>query len=151
MGRRHSRKKRRISRVRIVVSAVVLGFIIGVLAVELRAAIGYQMTVRRFRENSVKGAFTNVSFDRLKQMLVFSPKEETIETRNLELELELRYSWFSLFRQDLFLNVITTTPEPRQAQFFTTTTDVERPENDEPSAGQPADMESTSSDPPPDP
>ena len=102
-----------VSAVRIIVSAVILGFVIGLLGIEVVAAMGYRQTLARFEERSNNGKFDTLSFADAETLVKYSARVQEISST--QRGTEYRYDWFSLFRRDLIVFIIASNKEPRQA------------------------------------
>jgi len=104
--------------VRIVASAMVLGFVIGLLSVEAIAALGYSRTIGNFEQQSTNGNFGNLSYAEMEDLVSFAAIVETVSAT--QRGTEYRYRWFSLFRSDLFVYVIATPDAPPRALLWAT-------------------------------
>lgn len=122
-----SGKKSGVSPARKAVSTVILVLALIVLAIELRAGLGFLNSGKALEARSEDGAFENMTHEEALGLLSFSPSESVLQDE--EQVTVYRYSWFSLLRPlmgrtqpELFLVVHKNSP-PVAVSYYTNADD----------------------------
>ena len=112
-----------VSPLRKIISAVVLCVLAIVLIIEVRAGLGHMWSGNMLQENSPSGRFDNLSLAEFEPMLSFAPSRSLV--REINGEIEYKYSWFSLLRPLLsrpeaaYYVIVSTTTPPHVRRFNT--------------------------------